>query len=90
MRILLLAVDDEALEPFVPVAGIGGLQHMCAQGSGCSAALQLAEDAHLVEGVKITCGIGKARLVRAVDGLTLVDIEDDSSQVKNDGSCHCL
>lgn len=81
MRILLLAVDDEALEPFVPVAGIGGLQHMCAQGSGCSAALQLAEDAHLVEGVKITCGIGKARLVEAADGLTLVDIEDASYQV---------
>ena len=90
MRILLLAVDDEALEPFVPVASVGGLQHMCAQGSGCRAALQLAEDAHLVEGVMITCGIGKARLVEAADGLTLVDVEDDSSQVKNDGSCHCL
>jgi len=63
---------------------------MCAQGSGCRAALQLAEDAHLVEGVKITCGIGKARLVEAADGLTLVDVEDDSSQVNNDGSCHCL
>jgi len=77
----LLAVDDEALEPFVSVASVGGLQHMCAQGSGCSAALQLAEDAHLVEGVMITCGIGKARLVEAADGLTLVDIEDASYQV---------
>ena len=77
----MLAVDDEALEPFVSVASVGGLQHMCAQGSGCSAALQLADDAHLVEGVKITCGIGKARLVEAADGLTLVDVEDDSYQV---------
>ena len=41
-----------------------------------------------MEGVKITCGIGKARLVEAADGLPFVDVEDDASQVKNDGSYH--